>query len=97
MTETEQIGKKAARTTVTLRPETYQRLKKLAAACGQSVSDAADEFIADGLDEQDELEERELRIQLGLCPQCGNEKCEGECLKRPASGLALVRPFNKPE
>ena len=68
--------------TVTLRPETYRRLEKLAEDCGQTMSEAADVFITDGLDEQDELEleERELCVTLGLCPDCGGEECEGDCL-----------------
>ncbi|HEY2236984.1 MAG TPA: hypothetical protein VGK01_26190 [Candidatus Angelobacter sp.] len=80
--------------TIRFRPETYRRLAELAAFCKEDVSDAADEIVADYLDEQEELEERGLRIKLGLCPDCGDEECEGECLEQvpPAPVPVIVQP-----
>lgn len=43
--------------TITLRPDTYQRLAELAALGREDISDLADTLIADILDEDDELEE----------------------------------------
>ena len=79
--------------TVTLRPETYQRLAELAALGSEDISDLADVIITDKLDEDDELDElQQQRMQDGVCVFCGEAGCRGECLGFPTPAPAFVKP-----